>query len=317
MALSSSILNAIGNTALIRLDRFTADLGFAILAKAEYMNPGGSVKDRPALAAIEAGEAAGELTADRPVVELTSGNMGTGLALVCGVKGYRFIAVMSEGNSPERARHTMALGAEVIRVPQAPGSPPNSVSGADLALVEDRTQALVKELSAWRPNQFYSKAGFRTHEVNTGEEIWRQCGGKVDAFCTSVGTGATFVGVSRALKRHDAKIRCFPVEPEGCAPLAGQPVTRASHPIQGTAYAAVPPLWEADLADGFLHVTDQEVFTTARRLATVEGLLVGFSAAANVAAAVQLGGQLGRGVTIATILCDAGWKYFSTELFAP
>ena len=158
------------------------------------------------------------------VVELTSGNMGIGLAVACAIMGDRMIAVMSEGNSPERRQLLAAYGAEIELVPQAPGGMPGKVSGEDLALVEARTAELVEELGAWRPDQFANPSNPRAHELGTGPELWEQAGGRLGAFVAIVGTGGTFVGIARALKARDSAIRCLAVEPAGAQALAGQAI---------------------------------------------------------------------------------------------
>src|SRR5687767_14887510 len=198
-----SVLGAIGETPLAVLDHLTDGLPALVALKLEYYSPGGSVKDRVALRIIEDAELDGRLRPGGTVVELTSGNMGIGLAAVCAVKGYRLVAVMSEGNSLERRRVLRALGAEVELVPQVSGGRPGQVSREDLAAVERRTAELVARLGAFRPDQFANPSAVAAHEEGTGPEIWRQSAGRVSRFVASVGTGGTFVGVARALKRAE------------------------------------------------------------------------------------------------------------------
>lgn len=310
---SNSILSAIGQTPLIALDRLTQGFPGRILAKAEYLNPGASIKDRIALKIIEEAEKSGKLKPGGTVVELTSGNTGIGLAIVCAVKGYRLITVMSAGNTPERAKMLRALGAEVVLVPQAPGSPPGQVSGEDLARVEERTQQIVEETKAFRADQFYNPHNPEAQEL-TGEEIWQQTSGQLDAFVAIVGTGGTFIGVSRALKRHKPEIQCFAVEPASAPVLAGKPIINPNHKIQGAGYSMIPPLWDSSLCDGYLSVTDEEAITMARRLARQEGIFAGFSSGANVTASFQLLQQHPEW-RIATVLPDSGLKYLSTDLW--
>src|SRR5687767_10945173 len=204
-----SVLGAIGNTPLVALDRMTEGLPGRIVAKLEFYGPGASVKDRAALAVVEAAERSGELKPGGTVVELTSGNMGTGLAVVCAVRGYRMIAVMSAGNSVERRRMLEALGADVELVPQAPDSLPGQVSKEDLDLVERRTTELTGELGAFRPNQFHNPHTAAAHETGTGREIWEQTGGAVGMFVAHIGAGGTFIGVARALKERSGAVRCY------------------------------------------------------------------------------------------------------------
>ena len=315
---AASMLDLIGRTPAVWLDRLTAGLPGRILLKLELANPGGSIKDRAALACLEAAVASGALPPGGTVVELTSGNMGIGLAIVCAIKGYRMIAVMSEGNSLERRRVLAAYGATIELVPQQPGSVPGQVSGDDLALVEARTHALVRELGAWRPDQFNNPSNPGAHAATTGPELWVQAGGRagaISAFVAMVGTGGTFIGVARALKARDAAIQCYAVEPAGAPAIAGEPITNTGHKLQGAGYAMIPPQWEPPLCDGTLAVTDDEAITMARRLATTEGVLGGFSTGANVAAALQLAATAPVGATIVTVAGDTGLRYLSTDLF--
>lgn len=314
--LSSSALDAIGRTPLVALDRMRSGDGARVAAKLEYFSPGGSVKDRAALWVVEEAERAGRLAPGGTVVELTSGNMGVGLSVVCAIKGYRMVAVMSEGNSVERRQMLEALGATVELVPQAPGSQPGQVSREDLALVEERARELTDMLGAFRADQFHNPACVRAHEESTGEEIWEQAGGMVGAFVAAVGTGGTFLGVSRALKRHDPRVRCIAVEPASAPVIAGGPVRTTSHKLQGTGYAAVPPLWDPTLCDGALGIDDDEALATARILATREGIVGGFSGGANVAAAFKVAARMPDDALVVTLIPDTGLKYLSTDLYA-
>ena len=304
----------IGNTPVVELSRLTKGLKGAIYAKIEFTNPGASKKDRIALRMIDEALADGRLKPGQTVIELTSGNTGTGLAIVCASRGLKFIAVMSEGNSVERRRMIEGLGAKVELVPQAPGSPPGQVSGADLDLVKWRAEKLTKDLGAFRCDQFRDAANVRAHEEGTAEEIWKDLGGKINAFCDFVGSGGTFVGVSRGLKMHDPSIRCYAVEPESAAVLSGRPVTRANHRIQGGGYSMKPPLWEDRLLDGTLQVTDEEAMHWARELGRVEAIFGGFSAGANLAAAMKLL-RKEPDTRVVFLVNDSGLKYLSTDLW--
>lgn len=310
-----SILGAIGATPLVALDRLAAGLPGRVLAKIEAFNPGASIKDRVALRIIEHAERSSRLQPGTAVVELTSGNMGVGLAVVCAIKGYRLIAVMSEGNSIERRQMLAALGAEVDLVAQAGEPRPGQVSGEDLELVEARTQELVRKLDAFRPDQFNNQEGPRAHELTTGPEIWQQTGGRLDYFVAAVGTGGTFIGTSRYLKSRDPRIRCFAVEPASAPALAGGPITNTSHHMQGAGYALRPPLWDDSLCDVFLTVSDDELKTAARDLARREGIFAGASSGANVAASLRLAREVEPGQVIVTVLPDTGLKYLSTDVF--
>jgi len=250
------------------------------------------------------------------VVELTSGNTGTGLAIVCAVKGHPFVAVMSRGNSRERARMMSALGAEVVLVDQLPESQPGQVSGGDLELVELETQKIVRERHAFRADQFRLAGNARAHYLHTGPEIIRQSAGAIDAFCDFVGSGGSFAGCSAAFKEYNPAILCFIVEPEEAAILAGKAVTEPNHRIQGGGYSmAELPMLRPEQIDGYLQVADAEAIQTARRLAKEEGIFAGFSSGANVAAALQLLRTAFAGKTIVVLLNDSGLKYLSTDLW--
>jgi len=317
MAAFSSVIEAIGNTPLVRLDRLVRAKGLTgtILAKLDYLNPGFSKKDRAARGLIEEAERNGTLAPGQTVVELTSGNMGTGLAIVCAIRGYPFVAVMSKGNSPERARQMTALGAEVVLVDQLPDSIPGEVSGADLALVEDTARRITAERGAFRADQFHRAGAWLAHYHTTGPEIWEQSGGMIDAFADFAGTGGTYAGVTRFLKERNPAIRCYLVEPRGAAVLAGDPVTHANHPIQGGGYAMTLDFLKDAPVDGYLTVSGEEARDTAREMAGMEGIFGGFSSGANVAAALRLlAGEL-AGKTITVLICDSGLKYLSTGLW--
>lgn len=312
----TSAIEAIGDTPLVELSRLTRGMEGRILAKLEYLNPGFSKKDRIARQMIEDAEAEGRLQPGQTVVELTSGNTGTGLAVVCGVKGYKFVAVMSKGNSPERARMMSALGAEVVLVDQLPESKPGQVSGGDLALVEAEAQWITKERGAFRADQFHLESHPRAHYLHTGPEIIRQSNGAFDLFSDFIGTGGSFAGCARAFKEYNPAIQCYIVEPAGAAVYAGQPLTNPNHRIQGGGYSMPDlPLIDRDYIDGYLQVTDEEASRFARRLAREEGIFAGFSSGANVAAAIQLLEGEFRGRTVVVLLSDSGLKYLSTDLW--
>lgn len=311
-----SALDAIGNTPVVELSRLTKKIDGRILAKLDYLNPGFSKKDRIARQMISDAEAGGELQKGQAVVELTSGNTGTGLAIVCGLKGYPFVAVMSKGNSMERARMMRALGAEVILVDQLPDSKVGEVSGGDLELVEKEARRIVVERNAFRADQFRLQGNFRAHYLHTGPEFIRQSDGKVDAFCDFVGTGGSFAGCAAALKEQNPEIECFIVEPEGAAVLAGEEAVYPNHRIQGGGYAMADlSMVRQEHIDGYLQISDDEAIEVTRRLAREEGIFAGFSSGANVAAALRLLASSCKGKTIAVIMCDSGLKYLSTDLW--
>lgn len=315
--LLNGIHEAIGDTKMVNLSRITRYYGVEgnIFAKLEYLNPGFSKKDRIALQMIEEAEASGELKKGQAVIELTSGNTGTGLAIVCAAKGYHFIACMSKGNSTERARMMKALGAEVVLVDQMPDSVKGQVSGADLALVEETAKKITAERGAFRADQFRLEAAVHAHELHTAEEMWEQCDGNIDVFVDFVGSGTTFQGCAKALKKHKKDIRCYVVEPANAAHYAGGTITDGAHKIQGGGYSMELPLLDRSLIDGLVQVTDEEATETARTLARIEGAFVGFSSGANVCAAIKLLKGDERGKNIVLTLNDSGLKYLSTDLY--
>jgi cysteine synthase len=313
-----SAVEAIGRTPLVELSRFVANRGLngRLLAKLDYLNPGFSKKDRIARQMIEDAEASGELQPGQTVVESTSGNTGTGLAIVCAVKGYPFVAVMSRGNSIERARMMRALGAEVVLVDQLPESEPGQVSGADLDQVWLETDRIVRDRQAYRADQFKLVANRRAHYLQTGPEILQQAEGAIDGFCDLIGSGGTFAGCAQAFKEHRSEIQCHIVEPAGAAALAGNTVVRPNHRIQGGGYSmAKLDLVNREHIDGFLTVSDEEAVDAARALAKEEGIFAGFSSGANAAAAMQLIKGPLRGGAVVIMICDSGLKYLSTDLW--
>ncbi len=308
-----SIIDAIGHAPVVDLSRLTADIDGRILAKLEYLNPGGSKKDLIARAIIQSAEEKGLLQPGQTVLEVTSGNTGNGLAMICAVKGYPFIAVMSRGNTPERAAMMRAMGATVVLVDQ--GDPKMGVTGDDIQRVEDTADRLATEHNAFRSDQFKREENAQAHYEHTGPEWLRQTGGAIDAFCDFVGTGGGFAGVARAFKEHNPDIGCYIVEPHGAAKLAGDCITCCAHVIQGGGYAKELPLINEAHVDGHLTVDDAEVTKITRRLALKEGIFAGYSSGANIAAAYQLLNGDFKGKTIAINICDSGLKYLSTDLW--
>jgi cysteine synthase A len=295
------VLEAIGATPMVRLDRLTAGENGSIVAKLEYLNPGGSKKDRIARRIIEDARATGRLRKGQPVVELTSGNTGAGLAITCAITGHPFIAVLSKGASAERARMIAALGAEVVLVDRSPESTP----GADMALVEAEAERITRQRGAFRPDQFENHSNVDAHYLGTGPEMWSQTGGAIDAFADFVGTGGCLAGVTRALKERDPSVKCFAVHPD-----------RPDHPIQGGGFGR-PNLTHLSgvTLDGYVEISGEEARATARSLATREGIFAGYSAGANVAAALRLLRTELPGATIAVVIPDSGLKYLSTDLW--
>jgi len=313
---AASVAAAIGDTPLVELSRITAGVDGRILMKLECLNPGFSKKDRAALRIIEEAEQGGALTSGQTVIELTSGNMGTGLAIVCAVKNYPFVAVMSQGNSPERARMMRALGAEVVLVDQCPGSKPGEVSGDDLQLVDEVTTRLTEERGAFRADQFRHEGNCNAHYSGTAAEIWQQSDGEITAFCDFAGSGGTFAGCSKYFREKNPDIQCYVVEPEGAAALSGELITQCEHPIQGGGYAMHSLSQFGDTTpDGYLKVSADQATDFTRKLAREEGIFAGYSSGANLAAAMQLLAGPLPGATIAVIACDSGLKYLSTDLW--
>ncbi len=311
----NSVAEAVGRTPLVALDRLAKGLPGRVAVKLEFFSPGGSVKDRPALWSLERAEESGELRKGQCVVEVTSGNMGAGLAWACAVKGYRFIAVMSAGNTPERRRMIQAFGGRVVLVPQVKGARKGQVSREDLQQVEKRGAQLVRKLKAYRPDQFNNPAAVVAHERGTGPEIWEQSGGKVTHFVSFVGSAGTLIGTARALKARNPRVRCLCAEPARTQFLAGEIVQSTSHVIQGGGYGLLPGIYDDRLVDEFIAVGDAEAIRTARALAAKEGILGGYSSGANVAAALKLARKAKRGSLIVTVCCDTGLKYLSTPLY--
>jgi cysteine synthase len=311
----SSIAGAVGRTPLVALDRLTGKSPGRVAIKLEYFAPGGSIKDRPALACLNAAEKAGKLRKGQYVVELTSGNMGAGLAWACAVKGYKFVAVMSAGNTPERRQMIQAFGARVEVVPQAKGAKSGQVSREDIELVEQRTLDLVRKLKAFRPDQFNNPASAAAHRDGTGPEIWAQTGGQITHFVSFVGSSGTLIGTSTFLKKKNSSIQTFAGEPANAQFLAGRPIKSTSHIVQGGGYAVRPGIYDSGVVDGTIPITDDEALKTARLLASKEGILGGFSSGANVAAALKLARKVKRGSLIVTVACDTGLKYLSTGLY--
>ena len=276
--------------------------------KAEFLQPGGSVKDRAAKAILERARALGELPPGGPVTAMSSGNLAAGLAVVCNVLRHPLVVFVSAGNSPERTVQLRALGADVRLVAQVTGAP-GEVTGEDIGAADEAAQAFAAEHGAYYVDQFSNPGSVEAHEEGTGPEIAAQLGGEVAAFAAVLGSGGTFVGVARAFGRAGLGTRCVAVEPAGAEVLAGREVTKPRHVLQGSGDGFVPPHWSGE-ADGFLAVTDEEARAWRLRLAREDGLHIGYSSGANAAAAASLAasGDFDGG-NVVTILCDTGLKY--------
>ncbi len=301
-----STLDLIRNTPLVRLDRISSG-EVRIFAKAEFLQPGGSVKDRAALQIIVDAYADGRLERGQTVVEMTSGNMGSGLAVVCKQFGNPFIAVMPEGNSPERIRLLKALGADVVITRQVDGVL-GKVTGKDIEYASETARDIAADKKGFYVDQFRNPSGVKAHYETTGPEILADLPG-TEAFVSVVGSGGTFMGTSKYLKARNSNIQCLAVEPEKAAILKTGKVEDTRHIIQGTGYGLIPPHWDARFADGILTIADQEVVAMTRRIAADQGLYVGYSSGANVAAALKYARENSSVRNIVTILCDTGYKY--------
>jgi len=313
----TDITKTIGNTPLLRLDRIKEHLGFEgnIYAKLEHLNPSFSKKDRIALGMIELAEQKGLLKPGQAVLEMTSGNTGTGVALVCAAKGYRFICVMSKGNSVERVKMIEAFGGEVVLVDQHPGAIKGKVSGEDMRLVEIEAERLVRETGAYFLNQFNNIDNAIAQEA-AGTEMWEQSEGKIQAFSDFIGTGGTFSGYAKALKRANPQVRCYVVEPYGCAHYKGEITEGAKHGIQGGGYARELVIIDRALVDGAISVSDEEAVEMTHLLAKKEGIFAGFSSGANLMGAIKLLQAAEKGSNIGIVINDSGLKYMSTSLWA-
>ena len=302
------ILQAIGNTSMVRLRRVVPPGCAEILVKLEWENPTGSMKDRVALALIARAEADGRLKRGATVVEYTGGSTGASLALVCATKGHRLRIVTSDAFSREKRDQMAALGAELVLVPSEGGK---TTKALILGMIE-KAGELARE-----PNTFWTdqlrNADTITGYYPLGEEIWRQTGGEVDAFVHSVGTAASSRGVATILKQRKPGIRIVCVEPAESPVLSGgEP---GPHKIEGVGVGFVPPLWEPSLVDEIVPIATDDAKAMTRRLAREEGLFAGTSSGANVLAAIQVGRRLGDGKTVVTLLPDSGLKYLNTDVY--
>lgn len=293
--LTDNILELIGNTPLIRLREEP------IYAKAEFLNPGGSIKDRVALSMIEGAERDGRLSPDSVIIEPTSGNTGIGLALVGRLKGYRVIIVMPEGMSEERKKLIRALGGELVLTPDAE-SIPGAVTKAE-QLVRETPHSIMLQ-------QFKNPDNPRVHYEETAHEIWRQSGGNIDCFISGIGSGGTLQGIGAFLKERKPDIRLFAVEPKNVSALLGH--EPGLHQIQGIGDGFIPDILDVSLVDDVIEVTDADAIDTTRQLGRQYGLLVGISSGANVWGARQIAKK--HPGNIVTILPDRAERYFSTAL---
>jgi cysteine synthase A len=293
--LTENVLDLIGNTPMIRLK------GESIFTKAEFLNPGGSIKDRVALSMIEGAQRAGKLNKDTLLVEPTSGNTGIGLALVGRLKGYRVRIVMPENMSEERKKLIRALGAELVLTPAE-----QSIDGA----VRRAKEMAAEDRRVFIPNQFENPDNPRVHYEETAHEIWRQMQGRIGCFVAGVGSGGTLQGIGRFLKERKPDVKIVAVEPKNVSALLGH--EPGLHQIQGIGDGFIPAVLDVKLIDEIIEVSDEDAIETTRRLGQDSGLLVGISSGANVWAARQMTAKISG--EIVTILPDRAERYFSTAL---
>jgi len=299
-----SLLDSIGNTPLVEIRKLSPRPDIHIWAKLEFRNPGGSVKDRIALSMIEAAEQDGRLGPGGTIIEPTSGNTGIGLAMVGAVKGYRVILTMPESMSLERRKLLKAYGAELVLTPAARG-----MQGAI-----ERAEELVARRGYFMPQQFLNPANPQVHRQHTGPEILRQCSTPIDGFIAGIGTGGTITGVGQALREAFPAVRIVGVEPADSAVLSGGKA--GPHKIQGIGAGFVPTVLDTHLLSEVVTVTNEESFEMARRLARQEGLLVGISSGAALAATLKVAARWAGPATLVTVFASTGERYLSTELFA-
>lgn len=305
MPIHDSIVELVGKTPLVRLNRVAGDCPAEIIGKAEFFNPCSSVKDRVGANMIARAEAEGKIAEHTTIVEPTSGNTGIALAFVCAAKGYDLVLTMPDTMSLERRTLLKALGA---RLELTPGS-------AGMQGAVDRAQQMVDEQeNAIMLQQFENPANPAAHAESTAREIWEDCDGQIDAIVTGVGTGGTISGVARALKERNPDFKAIALEPAGSPVIAGGEA--GPHKIQGIGAGFVPRNFDISQIDEVLQIEDDEAMQMARRLAREEGLLVGISSGANVVGAIRVGMRPEfEGKRIVTMLCDTGERYLSTPLF--
>lgn len=297
-------MELIGNTPLVRLNRLSPEGGASIYAKVEFVNPGGSVKDRICLNMINEAERSGRLKPGDTIVEPTSGNTGIGLALIAAVRGYKLILVMPETMSLERASLLTSYGAELVRTAGWEG-----MRGS----IREAERLVARQASSFMPDQFSNPANPAIHRTTTAPEIWDALDGVFDAFVAGVGTGGTITGCGEVFKGRNPAVKIVAVEPASSAVLSGK--ICGPHKIQGIGAGFVPAVLNQKILDRVISVTDDEAYRTSKLLAKQEGLLAGISSGANVFAAQQVARELGPGNRVVTMLCDTGERYVSMEKY--
>jgi cysteine synthase len=307
MKIADNISQLIGQTPLVRLNRLTEGLDVTVLAKLESMNPGGSVKDRLAIAMIEAGERDGLISRDTVIIEPTSGNTGIGLAMVCAIKSYRLIIVMPESVSVERRMIIKAYGAELVLT---------SASGGMPEAIETAGKIASSQPKSFIPMQFSNPANAEMHRRTTALEIWNDTDGQVDIFVAGSGTGGTITGVSEILKEKNPSIKSIVVEPLSSPVLSEG--RSGKHKIQGIGPGFIPEVLNTKIYDEIIRVSDDDAYYTARLLTRMEGIFAGISSGANCHTAIEVAKRPeSKGKIVVFIVCDTGERYISTPLYNP
>ena len=304
----NDVLEAVGNTPLIRLNRMTGPDEAEVLVKFEAVNVGGSIKTRTAMNMIEAAEKKGLIHKDTIIVEPTSGNQGIGLALIGAVKGYKTVIIMPDSVSEERRKLVKNYGAQVILIHDA-----GNIGDCIAKCMETALSMAKEDPNVYVPQQFEIEANSAAHREQTAKEILEQAGKPIHGFCSGIGTGGTITGIGEALKAANPDMEIWAIEPENAAILSGKEV--GSHLQMGIGDGVIPAILNQEIYDDIAIVTDEEAVRTAKELAAKEGLMCGISSGTNVAAALRLAKKLGPGKTVVTILADTAERYFSTPLF--
>lgn len=304
----NNVLEAVGHTPMVRLQRMNPEGNAQILVKFEGLNVGGSIKTRTALNMIEEAEQKGLIHPDTVIVEPTSGNQGIGLALIGAVKGYRTIIIMPDSVSEERRKLVRHYGAEVILIHDA-----GNIGDCIEECLQTALRMEKEDPNVYVPQQFANPANPMAHRHHTGLEILEQVAGPIDGFCSGVGTGGTITGIGEVLKAQNPQIEIWAVEPENAAVLSGGSV--GTHLQMGIGDGVIPDILNQKIYDDIYIVTDEEALETAKELACKEGIMCGISSGTNVAAALKLAEKLGPGKTVVTVLPDTAERYFSTPLF--
>ena len=304
----NTVLDAMGNTPMIRLNRMTGPDDAEVLVKYEGLNIGGSIKTRTAFQMIEAAERAGILKPDSVIVEPTSGNQGIGLALVGAVKGYRVVIIMPDSVSQERRLLIRHYGAEVMLIHDK-----DNIGECIDRCIQKAREMAAADPKVFMPDQFSNPENLNAHYLHTAREILRQVDGPIDGFCSGIGTGGTITGIGNVLKKANPQIAIWAAEPENAAILSGGSI--GSHLQMGIVDGLIPPILDQSVYQQVEIVKDEQAIETTRQLAAKEGILCGISSGTNMCVALRLAKHLGRGKRVVTILPDTGERYFSTELF--